>query len=199
MSMEARAAAAEASKARMFERSLPKTVIEPRSLLPAEFLRSVFAHVLEPGVHWTEALLPEYWALVAAKFSPGTRVEVYAHDKQVAFEMIVLNVAERSIPIRIDAAFRAIYPADLPLPRGALRRFSRYNIMQLPTGDYGLVDKEAGDSIVKRFPTRAAAGDALLLIEQDSQRYAAERSREAEAKDGGLEESAAPARGRRAK
>lgn len=173
LTMEERAA--QAAKVMTLEPSAPKTLIEPRSLLAADFIRAVYAHVLPADVHWTEALSPEYWQHVATKFSPGTRVEVYSDDRQIAFEMIVLQVAERSIPIRVDAAFRAIYPADLPLPRGALRRFSRFNILALPTNEYAIVDKQAGDSIVKRFPTRAAAGDALAFIEQEAERFATER------------------------
>jgi hypothetical protein len=114
----------------------------PVNLNSVEHERGNYCHFVPLGTDWRETLKAEYFEHICFRLRDGDRIEIHSHDHRVQFEIIVLSVNHRISPPHLEAAYRPIFPLDLPLPthttgdhlrfrvraqRGAARRFEIFD------------------------------------------------------------------------
>jgi hypothetical protein len=65
--------------------------LRPHLLRDADYRRSLYQVVLEPGPTYDDLLKPAFWAHVSGKLKVRDRIEVHAHDGSWYAELIVCS------------------------------------------------------------------------------------------------------------
>lgn len=126
----------------------------------ADFVRTLHGHVVPESVDWHDAVEPGYWRVVGERLREGDRIEVITADRQICFEVVVLEVNPRVSPLHMKVGVRPIWPLDLALPVPPKAVHMPYRVRQEAGGLYGVVN--AMGDVVKSGLTRSAALDACV-------------------------------------
>lgn len=70
--------------------------LTPHLLKEAEYRRTVFEIVLDPGTEFDDVLKPAFWAHVARRLKPRNRIEVHAADGSWYAELMVRSASHVS-------------------------------------------------------------------------------------------------------
>jgi hypothetical protein len=122
-----------------------------------ESIFNTWAHVIDEGIDWQEALSRDYWARVVERFRPGDSVIIHSSDHLIQICMRVLDVNIASDPVYLLAAYQPIYPADLELPSPALQLPPRYVPRMAPGGGWRVIDTESGAPVHENIKNQHAA------------------------------------------
>lgn len=57
----------------------------------AEYERTVWQAVIEPGISFDEVMKPQFWAHIAAKLVPNARIEVLSETGEYFAELLVMS------------------------------------------------------------------------------------------------------------
>jgi hypothetical protein len=138
-----------------------------RIMRRTEIIRNTWAHDIEEGVDWPEALNREYWANVIERFRDGDSVEIHSYDHRIQFVMRIISVNTHCDPMYLEAVFQPIYPADLQLPAMSPQILPRYAVRQAPgSSTFRVIDLETGLPVHDNTKDRHAAMELAAELER---------------------------------
>ena len=100
--------------------------LTPDRIQGADFLRVIYAITPAIGTEIEHFLKPEYWAHVAAKFRPHTRIEAISEDNTWFAELIVLSCGPNWAKVKM---LRFVELVDVSTDQAAPRADSAYEVV----------------------------------------------------------------------
>lgn len=118
----------------------------------AEYVRNIFCVTPEMGVELKDMLKPDFWAHVAAKFRPSSRIEVLSEDSTWFAELLITSCGRNWASVSV-LRFVELAEAATPAPRE-----EEYEFQWKGQNKLHCVIRKADHAIVKDgFPTKAEA------------------------------------------
>ncbi len=136
--------------------------MKPTQIFTAENSNVVFYLPVEPGTTIEDVLVPEFWAHVSRRMSPGNRIEIFAQD---FWAMLIVRSAGK-----VDATVQVLQHVELGAAKPATSAGQIYDVVwRSPTRKWGVVRLSDRAVVKDEFQTKEQALEWVRNRSNDKQ------------------------------